>query len=292
MSDDNEQIELDLPGDLQGLPWATIITTQDDAARRVEAGEIEWHEDGAYRFKAQSDAESGTEGTRELQWLASIGQRMNHLGLNNAEHRVLCLLLFRAGQKTVAWPSQASIERDTGMGERTIRRATQALTEKGVLCIERTGRTNRYHIAIPAKMADQIGQNGRQTNKGTSCSTFGGEPELFGDDEFATSKPTDLFALALPEHLRTDTDVMLALGRFAQHRTESKKPLTPTAVKMIVRKISAHTSEDIVHAIEAAIECGWQGFFPKKGGAAAASAERPATRQPARTEPTKKFDKF
>ncbi len=52
---------------------------------------------------------------------------------------------------------------------------------------------------------------------------------------------------------------------FLQHRIEIKKPMKPTGIKMLLKKLEKVGAESAIAALEESIQNGWQGVFPKEG---------------------------
>ena len=70
---------------------------------------------------------------------------------------------FAYGEKTTAWPSQATLARKTGYSERSIRRFTAELDAAGLVRIERRrGRASVYTVIAP------VGQAGVEASAGLS----------------------------------------------------------------------------------------------------------------------------
>lgn len=68
-----------------------------------------------------------------------------------AAQRVLTVLIGRAsceGEGWVAWPSQSDIADRIGANPRTVQRGISALSDAGVIAIERTQTVNRYWITV------------------------------------------------------------------------------------------------------------------------------------------------
>lgn len=74
-------------------------------------------------------------------------------------------LSSRVSEEGVCWPSQVGIAEDSGLGERTVQRATAELRRLGLIdvTVERTptGRRNRYRL-----MVDRFGQGGAASQAG------------------------------------------------------------------------------------------------------------------------------
>ena len=77
-------------------------------------------------------------------------------------------------------------------------------------------------------------------------------------DFFADSKfdPEDL-----PSHLGNNKAVAEAWSRFVQSRKEIKKRITPVAYKMLIKKMLAHSPEEVVAALDTSSERGYTGVF-------------------------------
>lgn len=78
-------------------------------------------------------------------WLSRCGMQ-----LETTEKLVLLNLLERQGQNASAWPVQNTICEDTGLGERTVRRALRALEDHGFIATGRSapGAQNVYEVVL------------------------------------------------------------------------------------------------------------------------------------------------
>jgi hypothetical protein len=59
-------------------------------------------------------------------------------------------------------------------------------------------------------------------------------------------------------------DFWAAWEMWSQHRKEAKKKLTPTTVKLQLKKLSGWGKDKAILAIETSIESSWQGLFEPK----------------------------
>lgn len=67
-------------------------------------------------------------------------------------------------------------------------------------------------------------------------------------------KPQPTLPFSSPEFLQAWTD-------WKTHRAEIRKPLTPTAANLQLRKLNKMTEAEAIAAIEHSINNGWQGIF-------------------------------
>lgn len=65
----------------------------------------------------------------------------------------------------------------------------------------------------------------------------------------------------LPAHLGNNKAVAEAWSRFVQSRKEIKKRITPVAYKMLIKKMLAHSPEEVVAALDTSSERGYTGVF-------------------------------
>ena len=65
--------------------------------------------------------------------------------------------------------------------------------------------------------------------------------------------------------LRDNWDFALAWIEWAEYRISKKKPLTPGAEKRMKINLNKYTVEQCLEAIDASIQSGWTGLFPKIG---------------------------
>lgn len=67
--------------------------------------------------------------------------------------------------------------------------------------------------------------------------------------------------LDLPIHLGKDPNVVAAWIRYVQNRKERHHQITPTAFKMLVKKMMTHSVDEIVKALDLSSERGYTGVF-------------------------------
>lgn len=297
---EGNQGELFTGGELQSLPWAAIIVSRKTADDLEAAGEIEWDSDH-YRYANEPRTETS------IEWLATIGLRLEALRLDPFDYRVLAHLIWRAGARGTCWPTYDHIANATGISRRRIAMSLASLRDKGAIRIKtgHEGRANEYEIrgdlvqnpvessayqCMPCTPEPENSENSpefrtdqcttctptlQQYNSPTKIASEGGD--LFGLDPEAeipsTTRNNELFAFFLPANLGSDTRVMIALGQFEADRRERKKKMTRQAIKILCHKVATWEPDQIVEAVAAAIEKGWTSLYlPRENACASPGA--------------------
>lgn len=268
MQDDQQEEFPFIEGNLDATPWAAIIIDRSAADDMETSGEIEWTGD-FYRLCDRPVPEVA------LSWLAAISARIEGLALNPYDYRVLAHLIWRSGAKGTCWPSYESIASVTGISRRRVATSLANLVKRRIVDITRGGHagvSNVYRIrgelALDPVIPGDVGEaplfpddDEEEETPAPIAAAPGSKPaavDLFGESlETASGDPNELFAIYLPEELKRNVDVMLALGRFEKSRREMRKKMTPTAVRTLCRKIKEWSPEAIIDAATTAVEKGW-----------------------------------
>ncbi|TKJ37509.1 MAG: hypothetical protein CEE38_08420 [Planctomycetes bacterium B3_Pla] len=87
--------------------------------------------------------------------------------LTHADHRVFSYLLWRQGKNGSAWPSQETIAADLNLTDRSVRRSTKKLEEKGYIYVTRKesqgrGQCLAYSIPKGGQKSPPLGDKGGQ----------------------------------------------------------------------------------------------------------------------------------
>ena len=158
----------------------------------------------------------------------------------NAKYMALYLASYMNMNRDVAWPSQKTIERETGLAHATVLKWIDFLVSEGWIAKQSGSRTesNRYWISFPK----EVGQSLTYVNQREEV----GQP-LTSNNNVITTKP-----------------YIKGWEEWVVYRKEIKKKMSPSTVKRQVSMLEKHdpdTQEAIIHQ---SIQNGWTGLFPLK----------------------------
>ncbi|MHC4413352.1 MAG: hypothetical protein ACYSW6_10370 [Planctomycetota bacterium] len=146
----------------------------------------------------------------------------------------------------------STIQKMTGLSERTVQRATRQLEEMGWLIDDgkHPSGTNMWRIPIPDIGGDMV--------------TPPEVTESHPPGDMVTPKPSfnrkKNQENGIPDELNTE-EFMTTWKDFKLHRKQIKKPMTPLAETRMLNKLSQNDVGIAVKMLDRSIENGWQGVF-------------------------------
>lgn len=175
---------------------------------------------------------------------------------------VLLSIADRADDHGRAFCGAKDLCRRSNADRATVFRAIRSLRKMGELTVlpdKGTRGCNRYEITV------------NQSQNATSCKT---PPVAICNTTSGKMRPkpnrTPNKKQAEPITLPHGEPLAAAWKDFTAHRSEIRRPLTPTAASRIAKKLAAVPEAVAVAAIDKSITRGWQDVFPDSGNGTAA----------------------
>jgi DNA-binding transcriptional ArsR family regulator len=217
-------------------------------------------------------------------------------GLRSPVKFVLVALADRADENNQCFPSREQLQLDTSMNKETISKATEELEKAGLVIKERrfNGSTVYRLVGVPLrhqsaekpvsrKAGSTVSRKAGSTVSRKAGSTVSrktrhqsaGKPAI---DEPESRLLTYQSTTNEPKEERDALPVGLnvcAWGAWMQYLRARRKTPTAHTIELQHRRLLQHSEAVQREMIDAAIEAGWQSFYPPKGsGGKAATGTR------------------
>jgi DNA-binding transcriptional regulator YhcF (GntR family) len=201
-------------------------------------------------------------------------------GLRSPVKFVLVALADRADENNQCFPSREQLQLDTSMNKETISKATEELEKAGLVIKERrfNGSTVYRLVGVPLRHQSAEKPVSRKAGSTVSRKTrhqSAGKPAI---DEPESRLLTYQSTTNEPKEERDALPVGLnvcAWGAWMQYLRARRKTPTAHTIELQHRRLLQHSEAVQREMIDAAIEAGWQSFYPPKGsGGKAATGTR------------------
>ncbi|MCF2514439.1 helix-turn-helix domain-containing protein [Sphingomonas sp. G124] len=98
-------------------------------------------------------------------------------GLSASERLVLLVLRFHQAENPIGWPSQSTLAQETGMSERSVRRALIKLRQSGLIQItESIGKVSAYSITLTPVTVSGVGSTKPRTQRPATPAKWNTKP--------------------------------------------------------------------------------------------------------------------
>jgi len=169
---------------------------------------------------------------------------------------VWLVLAARATKDGICWPSVDSIQADSGLSRSVVCRALRELRDKAeIFDVHGGGRYGSKKYRIRTSSDSELVQKSRLTSSDSELAHYISKP-----DTRTRRKRGCAAEVVFPSELNS-AEFRVAWGRWTAHRREIKKALTPSTIKMQLKKLATMGVNRAVVIIDHTIEKGWTGLY-------------------------------